>query len=72
MDPVAGLGRAANECRGDHGLADPRRPDEQRVGGVVEKAPRREAANGFLIDAGLGGEVDEFGVPSWLVTFRVR
>lgn len=58
VDPVAGLGGAAGEGGGEHGLADSGWADEQHVGGVVEEPHGGEVADEFLVDAGLGGEVE--------------
>ena len=58
VDPVPGLDRGAGQADRQHRLADPGRPDEQDVGGVVEEPQRGQVADQRLVDAGLGGEVE--------------
>nr|WP_244321115.1 hypothetical protein [Streptomyces melanosporofaciens] len=58
VDAVSGLDRGPGQGDREHGLADPGRADEQHVGGVVEEAQGGQVADEFLVDAGLGGEVE--------------
>ena len=63
VGPIAGVDRGPGETDGQHGLADAGRPDEQHVGGVVEKAQGPELAHQLLVDRWLGGEVEVLESP---------
>ncbi|MFG2873928.1 hypothetical protein ACGFYU_02785 [Streptomyces sp. NPDC048337] len=55
---MPGFDRGSSEYDRQHRLADAGRPDEQDVGGVVEEAEGGQVTDEFLIDAGLGREVE--------------
>ena len=52
---------AQDDCQ--HGFADTGRPDEQNIGRVGEVGACCEFSDEFLVDAGLGGEVEVFELP---------
>jgi len=52
---------AQDDCQ--HGFADTWRADEQHVGRVSQIRACGELSDEFLIDAGLGGEVEVFELP---------
>jgi hypothetical protein len=58
VDAVAGLDGAVAEDRGEHRLADAGRPDQQRVGLVVDEAQRREVLDEAAVQGRLGVEVE--------------
>ena len=57
------IDRGAAQDDREHGLADSGRADEQHVGRVGEVGACCEFPHEFLIDGGLGGEVEVFELP---------
>jgi hypothetical protein len=58
VDAVARLDRAVAEDRGQHRLANARRPDQQQVRFVFEKPERGEVFDQAPVQARLGAEVE--------------
>jgi len=57
---VASIEGGAAQFDGEHGFADTRGSDEQHVGSVGQIRAGCELSDEFLVDAGLGGEVEVF------------
>jgi len=57
---VAGVEGGAAQDDGEHGFSDSGWADEQHVGRVGEIGAGCELSDEFLVDAGLGGEVEVF------------
>ena len=58
MHLVAGVDNGPTQPYGEHCLAYTRRPDEQKVGGVVQKAQASPVQYELFVDRGLGLEVE--------------
>ena len=58
MDLVAGVDHGPAQADGQHCLAHSRRPDEQNVGGVVQKAQALQLQHELFVHRGLSFEVE--------------